>query len=138
MVTPTGQTSYDGEYVSRSHITWEVLDNARKDLPALRKSMGEEAYEEQKLSLQDFLCLYFNSGAQCIKKGCNISPMGATHSLGGKKFKVRWALPGGGKSGGLRLAVVVYCQRKYVKIAGAWIRKDDPDDGDFEQAFSQA
>lgn len=56
--------------------------------------------------------------------------MGATPA-GGKILKVRWGLPGMGKSGGLRLAVVAYCESREVVIAGAFLRSDDPDDATF-------
>jgi hypothetical protein len=58
--------------------------------------------------------------------------------LGGKCLKVRWGVPGCGKSGGLRLAVVVYCDQKRVKLAGAWNRSSDPSDSDFEEATRDA
>jgi hypothetical protein len=135
MVTSSEQPH---EAVTRQDITWEVLHDAQKDLAFVRAELGEDAYKETKHALQDLLCNYFNSGSQCSKKGLSISPMGATELGGGKKLKVRWALPGGGKSGGLRLAVVAFCQRRLVRIAGAWARKEDPGDADFEEAFERA
>jgi hypothetical protein len=53
-------------------------------------------------------------------------------------LKVRWAIPGQRKSGGLRLAVVAYCDKKHVKLAGAWIRKTDPSDAEFAESTSAA
>ncbi|MCB9872264.1 MAG: hypothetical protein H6837_20585 [Planctomycetes bacterium] len=52
-----------------------------------------------------------------------------------KGLKVRFGYPGCGKSGGLRLAVLAYCSDHLVKIAGAWIRREDPDDDDLDDAF---
>ena len=57
---------------------------------------------------------------------------------GGKCIKVRWGLPGQGKSGGLRLAIVVYCERRHVKICGAWKRRSDPSDAEFTEATKGA
>jgi hypothetical protein len=66
-----------------------------------------------------------------------ISPIGATR-LGGQAFKVRWAYPGQGKRGGLRLVVLAYCEQRRVVVAGAWFRKDDPSAADVEKAISDA
>lgn len=123
--------------ILRHQITWEVLKRATVDLVAFRHEMGEAAYNEQTRSFQDFFCDYINTGSQCRTKGCNVSPMGGTKA-GGKSFKVRWALPGMGKSGGLRLAVVAYCDAKRVKIAAAWMRRDDPADDEFADAVEGA
>lgn len=71
------------------------------------------------------------------KQGKSISPIGAT-AAGGKRLKVRWLIPGKGKSGGLRLAVVAYCEERLVKVAGAWVRKDDPSDGEIDKATQGA
>ena len=98
--------------------------------------MGEDGYQESKEALQDTLCDYFNGG-NCDYKGLQISPMGGTKA-GGKCFKVRWSLPGGGKSGGLRIAVVAYCAAKSVTIAKMWVRKDEPSDGEFDAAVETA
>ncbi|HEX4382081.1 MAG TPA: hypothetical protein VH083_04005 [Myxococcales bacterium] len=73
------------------------------------------------------------------KQGSSISPMkSSATAAGGKRLKVRWAMPGSGKSGGLRLAVAVYCKEKHVKIAGAWLRTDNPSDDAFDAAFGFA
>lgn len=55
---------------------------------------------------------------------------------GGKVLKVRWALPGCGKSGSLRLVVVAYCNEKRVHIAQAFERRDNPSDGDVQDAVT--
>ncbi len=119
--------------VGRSEITWLVLAAARRCLDPIRKE-NRAAYEEEKVALQEFLCGYFNSDAECkAKQGNQVSPMQAT-TAGGKCLKVRWGLPGHGKSGGLRLAVVAYCEERRVKIAGAWLRRDEPGDAEFSTA----
>ena len=117
---------------------WEVLRGAQPVLDEIRSRMSAEEHEQQKRALQEFLCAYFNSG-DCTKElGKSISPVGMKTGKGGKVLKVRWGIPGSGKSAGLRLAVVVYCKELRVKIAGAWIRKDDPPDGEFEKAVLEA
>jgi hypothetical protein len=118
-----------------SDITWEVLQGCRSNIGELKRLLGSR-YEESKEALQETLCDYFNGG-NCDYKGMQISPIGATKS-GGKCLKVRWALPGGGKSGGLRIAVVGYCDTKRVKLAGMWVRKDDPSDEEFANAVAKA
>ncbi len=121
--------------------TWEVLKRAHPVLQGVRKMMTPEAYEDDKLALKKFLVGYFNGDntKDCDQKQGNaISPIGGRTNKGGKRLKVRWAIPGGGKRGGLRLAMAVYCDEKRVRIAGAWIRKDDPQDADFDGAFQDA
>ena len=55
---------------------------------------------------------------------------------GGKALKVRWAYPGCGESGSLRLVVVAYCDERRVHIAQAFDRRDNPADEDVEDAVS--
>lgn len=77
---------------------------------------------------------YFSGDEGCTtRQGKTISPLGAT-SDGGKLLKVRWMMPGCGKSGGLRFAFVAYCERRTVVLCRGWVRKEDPDDADFETA----
>jgi hypothetical protein len=87
-------------------------------------------FQSSKESLKKFLCSYFTNGNCTEAQGNSIRCIGATHG-GGKILKVRWAVPGCGKSGGLRLSVVVYCEKRRVVIAEAFIRKDDPADREF-------
>jgi len=51
-------------------------------------------------------------------------------------MKVRWGLPGYGKSGSLRLILVVHCEKKEVIVAGAFWRRDDPSDDDVERVIA--
>ena len=115
--------------------TWVVLPSAG-GIQKCRDLFDAETYAQSKSALQKFLCGYFSSGDCDHKLGKSISPLGATPN-GGKILKVRWGLPGTGKSGGLRLCVVAYCAEKRVVIAEAFLRKDDPGDGEFTQAVSQ-
>jgi len=122
--------------LQRSAITWLVLDRARACLQEFRTRVGPEAYEVERASLQDFLCGYFTSGTCRHRQGSSIAPMRSSNTqAGGKCLKVRWAIPGGGKSGGFRLAIVAYCEAKVVKVAGAWMRRVDPSDDEFATAY---
>jgi hypothetical protein len=123
--------------VAVEEITWEVLDAARPVLDQVRARMTEDEYLDDRSALRKFLCAYFNSGDKDCKhkQGRAISPLGFATGAGGKCLKARWGIPGGGKSGGLRLAVVAYCKEKRVRLAGAWVRKSDPDDEDFAKVF---
>jgi hypothetical protein len=99
----------------------------------LREQMTPEEYVRNKEALQEFLCGYFSSGNCTTSQGDSISPLKAT-PLGGKVLKVRWGLPGRGKSGSLRLVVVAYCEERRVHIAQAFARRDDPTDEDIQGA----
>ncbi len=112
--------------------SWLVGAKA-KLLFELRQQMTPDDYEQNKQALQEFLCGYFSSGNCHNALGDSISPLKAT-ARGGKVLKVRWALPGCGKSGSLRLVVVAYCDEKRVHIAQAFRRTDDPTDKDVRDA----
>lgn len=114
--------------------TWQLGENATL-LSELRQRMTPEDYEQDKLALKEFLCGYFSSGDCRNSQGSSISPMKAT-PLGGKVLKVRWAYPGCGKSGSLRLVVVAYCDEKRVYIAQAFDRRENPTDDDIQDAVS--
>ena len=102
---------------------WEILRTAgNKDA---RDAFSKETFNTSRQALKEVLCAYFSSGNCAATLGSTISPMGATPK-GGKILKVRWGLPGCGKSGSLRLAVVVYCSERRVVIADAFVRKDEP------------
>jgi len=101
----------------------------------LRERMTPEEYAAQKRALKEFLCGYFSTGNCANSQGSSISPMKAT-ALGGKVLKVRWAYPGCGKSGSLRLVVVAYCEQLRVHIAAAFDRREDPNDEDIRDAVS--
>lgn len=111
---------------------WQVGEQATL-LSALREQMTPEEYEQDKRALKEFLCGYFSSGDCRNSQGSSISPMKAT-PRGGKVLKVRWAYPGCGKSGSLRLVVVAYCDEKRVHIAQAFDRRENPTDSDIQNA----
>ena len=114
--------------------TWQLGKKATL-LSELRQRMTPEDYEQEKQALKEFLCGYFSSGDCRNSQGSSISPMKAT-PLGGKVLKVRWAYPGCGKSGSLRLVVVAYCDEKRVHIAQAFDRRDNPTDDEIQDAVS--
>ncbi len=127
--------------VRPGEIVWEVLKAAAPELDRIRDRMTSDAFTANREALRAYLCDYFNSadGSNCDhKQGNGISPIGLRTGRGGKCLKVRWLVPGQGKSGGLRLLVVAYCNEKRVKLAGAWLRRDDPADADFAAAAAEA
>lgn len=124
--------------VTADEITWELFKAVRDKLKPVWDSMSPDDREADKKALRQLLVTYFNSDGDCITAlGTTINPMDRTKA-GGKCFKVRWKIPGYGKSGGLRLAVAVYCDEKRVRILDAWLRKDDPKNAEFEKAFKTA
>lgn len=124
--------------VEPSDITWELLPDAEEWAALLREQLGHDGYAEMRRAFQSFMSKYFSSDAGCARPLFrSVAPMGV-NPTGGKCLKVRWMLPGHGKQGGLRLAVIAYCEVRRVKIAQMWPRKDDPGDGDFKAAFAKA
>ncbi|MEZ6062611.1 MAG: hypothetical protein R3C19_19890 [Planctomycetaceae bacterium] len=113
---------------------WQLGENASL-LAELRQRMTPEAYEQEKQALKEFLCGYFSTGECRNAQGSSISPMKASPG-GGKVLKVRWAYPGCGKSGSLRLVVVAYCEQKRVHIAQAFDRRANPTDDEIADAVS--
>ena len=111
---------------------WQLGGKASR-LFELRQQMTPEAYEADRLALKQFLCGYFSAGECRNAQGSSICPVKATRR-GGKVLKVRWAYPGCGKSGSLRLVVVAYCEEKRVVIAQAFDRREDPNDTDIQDA----
>ncbi len=113
---------------------WQVAEQAVL-LSELRERMTAEEYEQNKQALKVFLCGYFSTGDCRNSQGSSISPMKASPQ-GGKVLKVRWAYPGCGKSGSLRLVVVAYCDQLRVHIAQAFDRREDPTDDDVRDAVN--
>lgn len=115
-------------------IVWRVTVTGSADLRPHREAMGEATYDEVRTAFKELIVGYINASAQCDKKqGRTISPMGGD-GRGGKILKVRFGLPGRGRSGGLRVCVVADCDSKTISIAGAWERIDDPPDAAFIEA----
>ena len=121
--------------VKIADITWQVSKNVRDIAPSLYKN--KSLYDQDKDNLKEFMCRYFNSTKGCIDKLSTIIPMGKTQK-GGKCLKVKWRYLGSGKSGGIRLPVVAYCEHKKVIILDIFIRKDDPTDTEYQESFDSA
>lgn len=122
--------------IARTSITWFVTEEAAKDVEAIRAAHGS-GYEADVNELRDMLCGYFNAEIGCKGKlGKSISPLGAIGN--GKILKVRWMTPGCGKSGGLRLAFVVYCDSRRVVLCRGFMRNEDANDEQFNAAADLA
>lgn len=121
--------------VAPPDIIWIVSPQASVDLTDFRAQSGD-GYAAARSSLQRMMCDYFNNSSGCTTKlGKTICPV-ESGVVGAKGFKVRWLTPGGGKSGGLRMAVMAYCDARRVVVAGAWMRKEDPKDAELSTAFA--
>lgn len=117
-------------------IIWKTKKRLRKSVAAFREQI--EDYDVEVRSLRLFICSYFNAHDDCSEKlGKSISPVAGAPNEG-KGLKVRWNLPGEGKSGGLRLAIVAYCERRTVVVCEAFRRRSNPSDDDFREAMSNA
>lgn len=123
-----------GTKATPKSIKWHVSPECEVQLRGVRKQLGEAGYEDTKQALRETLCDYFNLG-NCTTQAMQISPMKGAPG-GAKALKVRWQLPGCGKSGGLRLAVTVDCERRLVTLCAAWVRKDNPGKAAFQNATS--
>jgi hypothetical protein len=122
--------------VTRAQIAWKLSADVVAFVGPIRVKLGEEAYHQDKRSLQDFLSAYFSANGGCTREqGGSISPLGCPTKPGWKCLKVRWAPPGTGKSGGVRLAVAVHCTDRRVNVVGAWMRRDAPNDAEFAAAL---
>ena len=103
-------------------INWRTQRSLQRFLKGLREQLGSQSYRRNVQSLREFLCHYFNAD-DCINKTGSISPIGST-PRGGKKLKVRWGLPGAGKSSSLRLVFVAFCDERQVVLVEGSMRRD--------------
>lgn len=109
--------------VAPGDIRWRLSSEASKRATRLRDKIGEDSYADSKGALKEFLCGYFAAEGECSRKqGASVSPLGAG-GAGRKRLKVRWVLPGGGKSGGLRIIADVDCANRDVLLQVIEIRK---------------
>jgi len=114
--------------VELSEIEWELARNADLDqvIAQVRKSLGG-GYTANVDALKAFLVAYINSHDECNQRqGVSINPIGSTEG-GAKVLKVRWALPGGGRSGGLRLGFLAYCEERKIVLGYGRARRDSND-----------
>lgn len=116
------------------HVKWEVLPPARKVHAQLHAHLSADMAKDSVDGLRKLLCAYFSERDNCDGKAIGVFPMGST-PCGDRAFKVRWKVPGAGKSGGLRLAIVAKCPSRHIVVAAAWPRDTDPDDADFAAAM---
>ncbi len=105
-------------------LRWEVLPDARAVFEEVLSQVSPEWARQSRTGLREHICAYFSTSSSCDVKGVGISPMGSGPK--GKVFKVKWALPGMGKRGGLRLAILAMCPERHIVLAGAWVRRDEP------------
>lgn len=105
-----------------SDITWELSADAWRFVQAQPRQF-QDHYSDIKGAFKVDVCRYINAVGGCDQKAIGISPLGGTDG-GGKVFKVRVAVPGGGKSGGLRALVVAYCASRRVVVASVVVRRD--------------
>lgn len=121
--------------VTPDTVRWLRCRGVEPSFTEVRELLGAEGFEQWLASMKLFLCAYFSADEACAtRQGKSIAPVrcGVARAKG---LKVRFAFPGAGKRGGLRLAVLAFCAERVVKLAGAWRRKDDPDEGEFQSAF---
>lgn len=123
--------------IGEHEIVWRMTATAAAHVRRARDEMGEELYRDSRAAFRELMTQYINAVPGCsAKQGKTISPMGSTPG-GRKAFKVRFAVPGCGRSGGFRLAVACDCGHRDVLIAAAWMRADDPADAEFDIAFGR-
>lgn len=116
-------------------IKWLISRQALKDIEGDFDSMSSETYKENVKGLRQLLLAYF-SRTKCDQNFLNISPLGgAPDSL--KAFKLRWARPGHGKSGGYRMIIVVDCDHQEVAVQRIFVRKNNPSDAEVSEAVSR-
>ncbi len=123
--------------VAPNEITWKLSPEVVKGVAPIRKTLGEDGYANDKRAFQIFMCNYFNGdhGGCSREQGNSIRPVAYPTEAGWKCLKVRWAYPGSGRSGGLRLAVAVRCDELKVNLVGVWVRSTDPGAAEFAKAF---
>jgi len=118
-------------------VTWFVSEHCADDIKRIKVALGDN-YTHNVAKLREMLCDYFSGDAGCsAPMGSSISTLGSACRTG-KLLKVRWTIPGGGKSGGLRFAIVAFCDSMKVVLCRAWIRKDEPSSADFDAAGALA
>lgn len=118
-------------------LTWEITPSARKTAAKLRAEMTAEEYQNSKRGLQCLICGYLALGDLSQRMGSTICPIGGGGN-GEHWFKVRWSLPGRGKSRSLRLAIAVSMSDRIVRIAFIARRGEDPKIEEITAALEEA
>jgi hypothetical protein len=116
--------------VTPNSTSWSIIYAETSVLADVHRRLGDPLYQEQKLGIKELFCGYVEAHPSCDSKlGKSISPMARTKK-GYKVFKFRWALPGSGKSGGLRLILVANCEARQITVASAYDRRSGQSDDD--------
>lgn len=105
-----------------SDVTF-MVSNRFKDSD-LRALFGK-SYLVQQDSIRTMLLRYVSHTPKCTERALQTQCIGVTES-GAKLLKTRLAVPGGGKSGGLRLGIVADCQQRELTLVLAVRRNTDP------------
>ena len=118
-------------------VTWLVSKHCADDIKRIKSALGDD-YTRNVSKLREMLCDYFSGDTGCSgPMGSSISTLGSACGTG-KLLKVRWMIPGSGKSGGLRFAIVAFCDSMKVVLCRVWVRKDEPSGADFDAAGTLA
>jgi len=92
-------------------VTWILSEECADDIKHIKAALGD-GYAHSRTKMREMLCDYFSGDTGCSARGGSaISTLGSACGTG-KLLKVRWLLPGSGKSGGLRFAVVAFILRR--------------------------
>ena len=117
-----------------SAFKWQATPAARQELA---KVYGSEGMAEFRDKLGKHLCCGYYPATSGRSKAMGVSPI-SCGVQDGRGFKVRWAYPGCGKSGGIRMAILALCPARRIIIAFACKRKEDPADKEVDRAFEGA
>lgn len=117
-------------------IRWIVHPSAGARVARLRRVFGD-TYTAQRNTLRTTLCDYFNRTPGCLERsGAMIYPIGGAPA-NAKALKVRWGVPGRGRSGGLRFLFAAYCDERRVVLCGVWNRSEDPSNDELMSALGE-
>ncbi len=109
-----------------SDITWIVAASARAALDELRDTLGPKWYDDTKHALREVVTDFINAHGACDQRqGSSVACIGSTDE-GHKVLKVRCALMGAGKSGGLRVALSADCVARRIGVVLVERRRESP------------
>ncbi len=116
-------------------VRWSIGSAARKPNAHLRQTLGKPAYGSIRDGIRRFICDYIAARPDCDgAQGRSIVPLGGGRGTF-KRLKMRWHLPGRGKSGGLRIGLSMNCRERHVVISAIRHRRSDPGAEDFASDF---
>lgn len=108
--------------VNRADVRWEMATGAWSEIGALPVQVRAN-YKSLVRSFQESVCRFINTVDHCAGKANGISCVGGLPN-GGKELKARCAVPGMGKSGGLRIMLAAYCDKSTVRVMSVKMRQD--------------